>query len=587
VEQALAMKIRRRRGARSSVPRQCVEDGRMSGWLTARSGALLLTRERYYFRFRWGFLSQYLTEHSSALQRFCMHAASISLHSETRKILIGINPPGMLGAHGAGTSSENIKEQDCFGARVSGPRTSSQGGISENYPRQNGLVEGISDGAFIGCAGTERRRAGSIARPSFSHRRIVLIADTDEEFQAWGSVLERAHIRNIAQCYRGQTSLGNGASGDVILVSSLRNPDELAAVKRIEYRKSAQSSVTRQLRRIQQEIQIQHKASSHCKTSVRVYDVFFDNVYVYVVMEYVSGGTLSQWLSLQESETPEGVVISIIQQLTKCIMLLHQHKIVHRDIKADNCLLELDSNGVPVQIRLVDFGFAELYRGEYGTNMANFCSGFLGTASYMAPEICSFEQYGAPVDLFALGVIVHLLLMKAYPFESESLLETLELVKHGRTCALSSNFDISPDAKSFCLSLLNKNPKKRLTAAGALQHRWIRHGHDVTRNVLRSADTDRSPRAWFRRIVLVISVCIALRNWSVEPVMRRAPIALETLRARAAMLERLDNQASAGRRRVFRRVSSDLSQEEQARSADPSPVAMTVRRPPEIESDSE
>jgi serine/threonine protein kinase len=89
--------------------------------------------------------------------------------------------------------------------------------------------------------------------------------------------------------------------------------------------------------------------------------------------------------------------------------------------KADNCVLELDSNGVSVQLGLVDFGVAKLYRGEYGANMANFCSGLLGGASYVAPEICSFERYGAPADLFALGVIVNLLLMKAYPSESGSL----------------------------------------------------------------------------------------------------------------------------------------------------------------------
>jgi hypothetical protein len=55
------------------------------------------------------------------------------LHLETRKILFGINPLGMLGAHGASTSSENCEEHNCFGACVSGPRTSSQGYISENY----------------------------------------------------------------------------------------------------------------------------------------------------------------------------------------------------------------------------------------------------------------------------------------------------------------------------------------------------------------------------------------------------------------------------------------------------------------------
>jgi tRNA A-37 threonylcarbamoyl transferase component Bud32 len=566
LESRATMRAQQQVNSGSRAPYLCAQDGRMSGWLTVRSGPLLLNRERYFFRFRWGFLSQYLTENSSAVQRFCVHAAMVSLHPQSRKILLAIGPLGMLGAHGADTPLVEPTEQDLLSAHASRSWTSPEADDaprSESRLRKQHVPESSPNLKNVESLAHANRSPDVLARVGQVPKRIILVADTDEEFRAWGLLLETARMRNIARWYCGLARLGQGASGDVIVASSSRRANELVAIKRMEYRRATRTGVARQLRRIHKEIQIQNKAAMHSSIPVRIYDVFFDSRFVYIVMEYVPGVTLSEWMSASDCGVPEDIAVSVVRQIARCIMILHQHKIVHRDIKADNCLIELDADGKPGNVRLIDFGFAEVYRGGHGTSMTNFCSGFLGTASYMAPEIGSFEQYGYPVDLFALGVLVHLLLLRVYPFDSKSLIKTLDLIREGNTYLLCTSVGISRDARSFCLSLLNKDPRKRLTAAGALQHRWVRRGRNVTENALRSPDMDRSPRAWLRRVLTVVSVVFALRQWSNEPAPLKRAVPPEIMMARTAMLDRLDKVACGIREPGFRQISAENCDEEE------------------------
>jgi hypothetical protein len=230
------MRVRQLVNSSALAPYQCAQDGRMSGWLTVRSGPLLFTRERYFFRFRWGFLSQYLTENSSAVQRFCIHAATVSLHPESRKISLDLGPLGILGARGADTPLDESPEHDLFPARKSRARKipgTDEAPQNESRLRKQRVPESSPNRNIPEIHALAYRSPDALARAGLGPKRIILVADTDDEFRVWGLLLESARMRNIARWYSGQASLGRGASGDVIVASSSRRANELVAIKRI------------------------------------------------------------------------------------------------------------------------------------------------------------------------------------------------------------------------------------------------------------------------------------------------------------------------------------------------------------------
>jgi calcium/calmodulin-dependent protein kinase I len=494
-----------------------------------------------------------MTERSAASHRFCVHAASVSCSPDSRKIILTLGPLGVLSAHG--TDFPLVGEQP----RTTGPRHTLP--WSRARKQTNAPCVYDPDHIHYTASSADSPSADSIKQP----RKFVLVADTADEFRRWALLLETARARNIARWYRIEVPIGRGAAGDVFRASSLRHPSaHLAAVKRIEYHTAGRErDVARQLRRIQKEIQTQHKAATHSPYVVKILDVFFDSRYVYVVMEYVHGGSLREMIdrygALSESPT-----ITIIQQLCRCVLVMHQHHIVHRDIKADNCVLQLDTGHAPggdeaatiSGAKLTDFGFAEVCRGP---NMATFCASFLGTASYMAPEIANFDDYGAPVDMFAIGVLCHVMLLGFFPFDEPSLIATLENIKKCQPDELRQSSDITNNAKSFCLALLNPDPLKRLTATAALQHRWLRRGKSVTSGVLAADSFDRSPRAWFRRVVTAIVIS---RRWNrqaaINPPQARK-VSPELAAARLDMLRRLDKDMRAFEQHDVPRQSIDNS----------------------------
>lgn len=452
---------------------------------------------------------------SVAINRYCIHAAAVTATEESRKIVVTIGPLGILSAHGT---------------------DSPLGAIGNGQPSRTNLLKRRPFGSHRRDSGDERSAEGDDqAQP----KRMVLIADTAEDFQLWALLLNRGRTRNIARRYKMEGTVGTGAAGDVFQASSLLEANVQVAVKRIEYNSSEKQNTARNLRRIQKEIQTQVKAASRSPFVVGISDVFFDSRYVYLVMDLVTGGSLRELLETRGSISEE-MAVSVAKQMARCLLVLHQHNIVHRDIKADNCLLHLDEAGVVDGIRLTDFGFAEVCRDG---NMNTFCSTFLGTASYMAPEIVHYDPYGAPVDMYALGVLCCAMQTGTYPYDDDGgLIATINKITEADPIVVRESDSLSPDAKSFCLALINPDPQKRLTAAAALQHRWVRRGVNITAGLLSSPNLDRSPKAWFRRLLHVVSATMALKRWACTPRRPRPEIPPEERRSRIAVLERLDRE---------------------------------------------
>ncbi|XP_071374969.1 calcium/calmodulin-dependent protein kinase type II subunit beta-like [Centroberyx affinis] len=141
--------------------------------------------------------------------------------------------------------------------------------------------------------------------------------------------------------------------------------------------------------------------------------------------------------------------------------------VVHRDLKPENLLLASKCKNAAV--KLADFGLAIEVQGD---QQAWF--GFAGTPGYLSPEVLRKEAYGKPVDIWACGVILYILLVGYPPFWDEDQHKLYQQIKAGAYDFPSPEWDtVTPEAKNLINQMLTINPAKRITAQEALKHPWV------------------------------------------------------------------------------------------------------------------
>ena len=148
----------------------------------------------------------------------------------------------------------------------------------------------------------------------------------------------------------------------------------------------------------------------------------------------------------------------------------HLAGIAHRDLKPENILLKDKSNAAAIKV--TDFGLSKIYADDAAGEvvMKTAC----GTPGYVAPEVLGHEAYSQQVDLWSIGVIVYILLCGFPPFYGDNDAQMFKRIKAGQYKFLAPYWDpISADAKDFVKNLLIVDPRKRMTAAEALNHRWL------------------------------------------------------------------------------------------------------------------
>ena len=332
----------------------------------------------------------------------------------------------------------------------------------------------------------------------------MLVADDHHNFQVWLTCLLRARERDIRAWYSLGAQLGEGSDGIVLKGRSLGNGSPVA-VKKVKLQRAGNLETTgMRLRRLLKEIQLQHKAAMRSSYIAQLNDVFYDQAHCYIIMQLASEGSVSELLEKRQEALGELFVRRVAVQLGRCMLAMHQCKIVHRDIKCDNILL--DRKTPQQSILLCDFGFAAVWRPENGHTIDNFCQMFLGTESYLAPELLREERYGAPADVFAMGVVMHVCLTGTFPYP-ENKYEALKRMAREQLSVLEEA-DISREAKSFCRALLHPDKERRLTAAGLLQHRWLRGAVRIVRRDF----SEVGPLGVARRIFYVVMAVVALRR---------------------------------------------------------------------------
>lgn len=194
----------------------------------------------------------------------------------------------------------------------------------------------------------------------------------------------------------------------------------------------------------------------------RLFDVYECDEYLNLVMECMEGGELFDRLA-EVKRFDELDACDTVWQMLLALNYLHQHGIVHRDIKLENFLFEKKDTS---HLKLIDFGFSHMW--DPNIKMHVSC----GTLAYVAPEVLD-KSYTSQCDLWSVGVITFILLSGYMPFSGSELKQTKDIAAGKYVIKPEKWRVVSPQAQHFTFSLLHVNPDKRLTAEAALEHEWM------------------------------------------------------------------------------------------------------------------
>ncbi|XP_048513355.1 calcium/calmodulin-dependent protein kinase type II delta chain isoform X14 [Athalia rosae] len=242
---------------------------------------------------------------------------------------------------------------------------------------------------------------------------------------------------------------------------------------------------------------------------LRLHDSIQEENFHYLVFDLVTGGELFEDIVAREFYS-EADASHCIQQILESVHHCHHNGVVHRDLKPENLLLASKAKGAAV--KLADFGLAIEVQGE---QQAWF--GFAGTPGYLSPEVLKKEPYGKPVDIWACGVILYILLVGYPPFWDEDQHRLYAQIKAGAYDYPSPEWDtVTPDAKNLINQMLTVNPSKRITASDALKHPWICQRERVASVVHRQETVDCLKKFNARRKLkgAILTTMLATRNFS-------------------------------------------------------------------------
>ncbi|KAE8586794.1 hypothetical protein XENTR_v10021767 [Xenopus tropicalis] len=264
---------------------------------------------------------------------------------------------------------------------------------------------------------------------------------------------EQPHIGN----YRLLKTIGKGNFAKVKLARHILTGREVA-IKIIDKTQLNPTS----LQKLFREVRIM-KILNH-PNIVKLFEVIETEKTLYLVMEYASGGEVFDYL-VAHGRMKEKEARAKFRQIVSAVQYCHQKHIVHRDLKAENLLLDADMN-----IKIADFGFSNEF--TVGNKLDTFC----GSPPYAAPELFQGKKYDGPeVDVWSLGVILYTLVSGSLPFDGQNLKELRERVLRGK---YRIPFYMSTDCENLLKRFLVLNPSKRGTLEQIMKDRWINAGHE-------------------------------------------------------------------------------------------------------------
>ncbi|KAK5869159.1 hypothetical protein PBY51_010111 [Eleginops maclovinus] len=294
-----------------------------------------------------------------------------------------------------------------------------------------------------------------------------LSASRSEKGTGWSSRSLGARYRNsIALCsdeqphignYRLLKTIGKGNFAKVKLARHILTGREVA-IKIIDKTQLNPTS----LQKLFREVRIM-KTLNH-PNIVKLFEVIETDKTLYLIMEYASGGEVFDYL-VAHGRMKEKEARAKFRQIVSAVHYCHLKNIVHRDLKAENLLLDADSN-----IKIADFGFSNEFTA--GSKLDTFC----GSPPYAAPELFQGKKYDGPeVDIWSLGVILYTLVSGSLPFDGQNLKELRERVLRGK---YRVPFYMSTDCEGILRRFLVLNPSKRCSLDQIMKDKWINIGFE-------------------------------------------------------------------------------------------------------------
>ncbi|BHF60157.1 Serine/threonine-protein kinase ulk3 [Sparganum proliferum] len=250
--------------------------------------------------------------------------------------------------------------------------------------------------------------------------------------------------------------LGKGTYGEVFKAIN-RQTRNTAAVKRISKRTLCARAVDNLIEEIRILKELRHR------NITQLIDFTWDSNYVYMFMEYLSGGDLSHFLRSQK-RLPERVIRYFLQQLAFALHYLFHKNIVHMDIKPQNILL---TSSTPPTLKITDFGFAQSLKVTVTMGEIR------GSLLYMAPEIYCYGIYDKSCDLWSVGVILFECLFGHAPFASASVDELKAKLTDKSPVKIPPSPPISEDCRNLLSRLLKRDPGQRIHHEEFFNHPFI------------------------------------------------------------------------------------------------------------------
>lgn len=210
--------------------------------------------------------------------------------------------------------------------------------------------------------------------------------------------------------------------------------------------------------RVRQEVTI-HSRLKH-PAILELYTFFEDAHYVYLVLELAHNGELAKHFKLGTRGLSEKAGADIFKQVLNGVLYLHTHNIIHRDLSLNNLLLTKDLN-----VKIADFGLATQLNGPDEKHVT-----MCGTPNYISPEVASREFHGLPADVWGLGCMLYTLLVGSPPFHTQHVKTTLNKVINADYKIPS---ELSIQAQDLLQKLLCKDPTKRITLKGIIEHPFL------------------------------------------------------------------------------------------------------------------
>ncbi|KAJ3515531.1 hypothetical protein NLJ89_g1704 [Agrocybe chaxingu] len=274
---------------------------------------------------------------------------------------------------------------------------------------------------------------------------------------------KQSHDPKMIGLWKVGRTLGKGFSGHVRIARHSKT-GKYAAIKIIS--KSSLGSrvslnrlpdeVEHNLLAVEREIVVM-KLIDH-PNIMKLYDVWETSSSLYLILEYVQGGELFEYLC-SKGRRPTSEALGYFQQIICAVDYCHRFNIAHRDLKLENVLIDQDSN-----IKVADFGMAAWQDSARGNLLRTSC----GSPHYAAPEVISGKPYnGATADIWSCGIILYALLAAKLPFDDDDCPALLQKISVGR---FDMPTDIEPRAQDLILRMLTTDVKKRITMPEIMRH---------------------------------------------------------------------------------------------------------------------